>query len=153
MNGTILTLMEKLLDFHIFFEGFYENRLKNKLMIDDYALKNTAAILKSLESKHCELYRETMNSYSKYDIPISENIMSEVDFFLITLKQSLSGYGIMNAKQMIANAIDYENKQIFLLSKIIDMLKIEIQENEPIALIEMLKKAEENNLALLNPFI
>ncbi len=145
--------MEKLLDFHIFFEGFYENLLKSKLIIDDYALKNTAAILKSLESKHCELYRETIHSYSKNNIPVSDNILSEVDFFLITLKQSLSSYGIMNGKQMIANAIDYENKQIFLLSKIIDMLAIEKPDNDSVTLMEMLKKEEENNLALLNPFI
>ncbi len=153
MSGTIVILMEKLLDFHIFFEGFYENLLKSKLIIDDYALKNTAAILKSLESKHCELYRETIHSYSKNNIPVSDNILSEVDFFLITLKQSLSSYGIMNGKQMIANAIDYENKQIFLLSKIIDMLAIEKPDNDSVTLMEMLKKEEENNLALLNPFI
>ncbi|MDF2801538.1 MAG: hypothetical protein K0S61_1441 [Anaerocolumna sp.] len=153
MNGTIITLMDKLLDFHIYFEGFYESLLKNKLIIDDYALKNTAAILKSLESKHCKLYRETIESYPKYKTPVSSNIISEVDFSLITLKQSLNSYGIMNPKQMLANAIDYENKQIFLLSKIIDMLKVEIQENDPIDIMEMLKREEENNLELINPFM
>lgn len=153
MNGTIVILMEKLLDFHIFLEGFYDSLLKNELILNDYALKNTAAILKSLESKHCNLYRETINSYANNKAPVSGNILSEVDFSLITLKQSLNTYGIMNSKQMIANAIDCENKQIFLLSKIIDMLSMEFQEKDPIAVMEILKREEEHNLSLLNPFI
>lgn len=153
MNGTIITLLEKLLDFHIFLENFYDSLLKNELILNDYALKNTAVVLKSLETKHCVLYLETIKEYETLKTPVSGNVITEVDFSLITLKQSLNSYGILNSKQMIANAIDCENKQIFLLSKIIDMLSMEIQEKESIEVMRMLKREEENNLEILNPFI
>lgn len=153
MNNTITIVVEKLLDFHAFLEGFYDSLLKAEHISENYALKNAAVVLKSLETKHCALYRETIETYSGYKTPVSGNIISEVDFSLITLKQSLNSYGIMNAKQMIANAIDCENKQIFLLGKIIDMLSLEIEENEPIAVMKMLKEEEENNLKILEPFI
>lgn len=153
MNNTITIVLEKLLDFHVFMEGFYDSLLKAEHILGNYAMKNTAVILKSLETKHCGLYRKSIEINSRYKTPVSGNILSEVDFSLITLKQSLNSYGIMDAKQMIANAIDCENKQIFLLGKIIDMISQEIQENEPIEVMKMLKEEEESNLRLLTPFI
>ncbi|MFV0341718.1 MAG: hypothetical protein ACK5JH_02340 [Anaerocolumna sp.] len=153
MNGTIITLIEKLLDYHMYLEGFYDTLLKSNHIVEDYALKNTALVLKSLENKHCVFYKETLASYSNRDASVSDKILSEVDFNLINLKQSLNSYGIVNAKQMIANAIDCENKQIFLLSKITDMLEIEGQDEGVVIIMRLLKKEEENNLELLQPFI
>lgn len=153
MSGTIITLIEKLLDFHIFLEGFYEGQLKNEIVTSNFSLRNTAMILKTLETKQCEEYKKTIEVCPIKETPVSDTILSEVDFFLITLKQSLSSYGIFQAKQLIANAIDCENKQIFLLSKIIDMLSNEAHESHVLEVMRNLLKSEENRLQMLTPFI
>ncbi|BCJ93420.1 hypothetical protein acsn021_09890 [Anaerocolumna cellulosilytica] len=123
MNHTIKTLLVRILDLENFFESFYRNLALSQEAQKDYALKNTAAILSLEEKRHGEVCQELINKDVGAKHLISDDILSQVEYFLITLKQSANSYGILTAKQLIAHAIDSENRQITLLNRILELLR------------------------------
>jgi hypothetical protein len=123
MNHTIKTLLVRILDLENFFESFYRNLALSQEAQKDFALKNTAAILSLEEKRHGEVCQELVDKDVGEDCVITDEILSQVDYLLITLKQSASSYGILNAKQLIAHAIDSENRQITLLNRVLELLR------------------------------
>ncbi len=153
MKNTIVILLYKLLELEISLEEFYENLVLNDFVNSNFALKNTAVILAAEEKKHVDIYRQFVKQAElKEEIIIADSIMGQVDYFLINLRHSINSYGIVTAGQLIAKAIDNENKQIFLITQIMELLKIETM---PLFLQEMfafLLKEEQKHLANLMPF-
>ncbi|GEM_PF-6502941 len=153
MENTIVILLYKLLELEISLEEFYENLSQNDFVKTNSALKNTADILAAEERKHIDVYRRFVKQTQlKEDYVIHGDIMGEVDYLLVSLKQSIQGYGIVTAGQLIAKAIDYENKQIFLISRIIELLKKETLPPFINEIFVILLNEERKQLANLVPF-
>ncbi|QHQ61123.1 hypothetical protein Ana3638_10375 [Anaerocolumna sedimenticola] len=149
MKNTITDLLHKLLDLGYYLEKFYRHFRDNQ----DFALKNTAAILASEERKHIEIYRNIVKEVeTKEEYPIEDELMGYVNYLLINMKQSLNNYGIITPGQLIAKAIDNENKQIFLLSQIIEMSSTAALPPYFHEILTFLLKEENNQLANLLPF-
>lgn len=153
MKNTIVILLYKLFELEISLEEFYENLSQGEIAGTNFALKNTAGILAVEEKKHVSLYRQLVKETElKEEFIIIDEIMGQIDYFLINLKQSINGYGIITAGQLIAKAIDNENRQISLISKIIDLLK---NATPPVFINEIftfLLNEEQQHLANLIPF-
>ncbi len=124
MKNTFVIVLYKLFELKIFLEEFYENLSLSDTVKDNYALKNTARILASEEKKHLDFYRQCVKkSELGEEYIIEEDIMSQIEFNLINLKQTAGSYGIWTSGQLIAKAIDNQNKQLFLITRIKEMLK------------------------------
>ncbi len=153
MENTIEILLYKLLELEISLEEFYENLSQSDFAKANYALKNTAGILAAEEGKHIDVYRRFVKEMDlKEDYIIDDHIMGEVDYLLVSMKQAIQGYGIVTAGHMIAKAIDNENKQIFLISRITELLR---KEPLPSFINEMflfLLNEEQRHLSNLMPF-
>ncbi|WMJ89690.1 hypothetical protein [Anaerocolumna sp. MB42-C2] len=149
MKNTNTDLLHKLLDLGFYLEKFYEHFLENQ----NFALKNTAAILVSEERKHIEVYSNLIrDEEAKEEYPIGDELMGYVNYLLINMKQALNNYGIVTPGQLIAKAIDNENKQIFLLSQIIEMSSASSIPPYFHEILTFLLKEENRQLANLRPF-
>ncbi len=153
MKNTIVILLYKLFELEISLEEFYENLSQSEIAGTNFALKNTAGILAVEEKKHVDLYRQLVKEAElKEEFIIIDEIMGQIDYFLINLKQSINGYGIINAGQLIAKAIDNENRQISLISKITDLFKNETPPAFINEIFTFLLNEEQQHLANLIPF-
>ena len=149
MKNTITDLLRKFLDLGFYLEKFYRHFIDN----ENYALKNTAAILAAEERKHIEIYSDLVKETEARDeYPIEDELMGYVNYLLINMKQSLNNYGITTPGQLIAKAIDNENKQIFLISQIIEMLSDSALPPDIHEIFKFLLSEEQGQLANLLPF-
>lgn len=124
MKKTFALLIYKLYELKILLGEFYENFSSSDVVYNNYALKNTVRILTLQEQKHVNFYRQRVKeSEAGEEYIIDDEIFSQFEFQIINLKQSLSTYGIRSAGQLIAKAIDIQNKQIFLITSIKEALK------------------------------
>jgi hypothetical protein len=153
MKNTIVILLYKLFELEICLEEFYENLSQSEIAGKNFALKNTAGILAVEEKKHVDVYRKLVKETElKEEFIINDDIMGQIDYFLINLKQSINGYGITAGGQLIAKAIDYENKLIFLMSQITALLKKVTPPSFINEIFTFLLKEEQQHLANLMPF-
>lgn len=153
MKEPILSLLHKLRDLEEYLEDFYRNLSQNEKIKENIALKNTASILALEEKRHAALYQELIKQAEAGEtVPVEHEILSRTDYFLITIKQSVSGYGILSAGQLIAMAIDWENKQIFLMNQILDMLKEEAAPDYILEVFSVLLQEEKRHYENLQPF-
>lgn len=153
MENTFVILLYKLFELKIMLEDFYKNLTINGSEIYNYALKNTAAILAAEGKKQIDSCRKIVKkSEQEEEYIINNDIMGQLDFNIIKLKQSLTSYGISTAGQLIAKAIDIENKQIFILTQIIDMLKSHTPPEFIEESLTVLLKEEQKYLSNLLPF-
>lgn len=124
MKNTFVILLYKLFEMKIFLEEFYENLFLSDTVNNNFALKNTASILASEEKKQLEFYRQCVKkSELGENYIIEDDVMSQIEFYLINLKQTAGSYGIGTAGQLIAKAIDNQNKLLFLITRIKELLK------------------------------
>ncbi len=154
MKNSIIIILYKLLEAEIFLEDFYGKFAHSDFVKNIYALKNTAIILTDVENKHAQVFKRLIEeTESKKTVILDENIMAEVDYILVNLKQSMNSYGITTAGQLIAKAVDNENKHIFLMSHIIKLLKKETSVSYIKELFVFLLEEEQRHLANLRPFL
>ncbi|MGB8454050.1 MAG: hypothetical protein WCD89_17195 [Anaerocolumna sp.] len=153
MKNTIVILLYKLFELEISLEEFYGNLSQNDNAVNNNALKNVAGVLAAEEKKHVDLYRRFVKETElKEEFVIKDDIMGQIDYILINLKQSINGYGILTAGQLIAKAIDNENKQIFLTTQITDLIKNETPPSFVNEIFAFLLGEEQQHLANLIPF-
>lgn len=153
MKNTFVILLYKLFELKIMLQEFYENLSLNDLVRNNFALNNTARILALEEKKHVDLYRQFVKkSEMSAEYIISDDIMGQVDFYLINLKQSISSYGIVTAGQLIAKAIDTQNKQIFLITRTQEGLNKEMLPQFAGEILNSLLMEEQKHLNNLLPF-
>ncbi|WFR56259.1 hypothetical protein QA584_21980 [Anaerocolumna sp. AGMB13025] len=152
MNNTFVILLYKLFELEIMREEFYGNLSASVLSESNYAFKNTAKILAAEEKKRVDSYRKAVKkSEAEEEYVIDNGIMGEVEYALINLKQSISSYGIITAGQLIAKAIDTQNKQIFLITHILDLLN-EKRPSFATEILNTLLQEEQKHLKNLMPF-
>jgi hypothetical protein len=153
MKEPILSLLHKLRDLEEYLEDFYRNLSQNEKIKENVALRNTASIFALEEKRHAQLYQELISkAEGEETIFVDHEILSRTDYFLITIKQSVSGYGILSAGQLIAMAIDWENKQIFLINQILDMLKMKAAPDYIMEVFSVLLQEEKRHYENLQPF-
>lgn len=152
MNNTFVILLYKLFELEIMREEFYGNLSASVLSESNYAFKNTAKILAAEEKKRVDSYRKAVKkSEAEEEYVIDNGVMGEVEYALINLKQSISSYGIITAGQLIAKAIDTQNKQIFLITHILDLLN-EKRPSFATEILNTLLQEEQKHLKNLMPF-
>jgi hypothetical protein len=151
MNNTFVILLYKIFELEILREEFYGNLSVSVLADSNYAFRNTAKILASEEKKHVDSYRKAVKkSEAEQEYSIDDGVMGEIEYSIINLKQSISSYGIVTAGQLIAKAIDTQNKQIFLITHILNLL-----DERPSFVTEILNtllEVEQKHLKNLMPF-
>lgn len=126
MKEPILSLLQKLQDLEEFISDFYKNLSQNDRIKENITLKNTASILAIEEKRHEKLLQDLIGKLDNVEaVIVDKELLARADYYLVTMKQALSSFGILTANQLIALAIDWENKQVFLLSQILDMLREE----------------------------
>ncbi len=153
MKEPILSLLHNLRDLEEYLEEFYRNFSQNEKIKENIALKNTASILALEEKRHAKLYQELIKQAEAGEtVLVDQELLTRTDYFLITIKQSVSSYGILSAGQLIAMAIDWENKQIFLINQILDMLNQEAAPDYILEVFSVLLQEEKRHYENLQPF-
>ena len=154
MKQAFEILLLKLKELHEFLENFYQSISCTDIAKNNYALRNTASVLCLEEKRYRIIYENIINELKEKEIEsISDQVLAKVDFFLITLKQSSNSYGIYNAKQLMAQAIDSVNKQVFLLKQILELIKEEMNNLYIEEIFHSLIQKEEKYIENLKPFL
>lgn len=153
MKYTVKTLLVKILDLEFFFESFYRNLALSQEAQNNFALKNTAVILSMEEKRHGEVCQELIDKNVGEEHPVTDELLSQVDYLLITLKQSSNSYGILDAKQLIAHAIDSENRQITLFNRILELLKKDKADSSIVKVFNYLLEEETKHVNNLQAFL
>lgn len=154
MGYHIVNLLMKLQDFEHYSESFYTRLSRDQRVDQNFALKNTAVILAAEENRHAHLFQELLDGITdEITIPLDKELVGEVDYFLIMLKQSVLEYGIMSARQLIAQAVDCENKQVFLITKILNTLELQPGTEKLRIVFQQILKEEQQHVQNLQPFL
>ncbi|TCK92464.1 rubrerythrin [Natranaerovirga hydrolytica] len=154
MNELLVLLLEKLMYLEDSFSKLYESISNTKDIKDPY-LKNTAKVLMREEQRHSTTYKNLITELKNDDLKINTNIIEQAEYNIIMLKRSMNILSLKDSKELITLAIDFENKNIYILEEILLILK-EDQENnneKTIKIFESLLKEEQNHLKNLNMFL
>lgn len=113
---------------------------KNIAIIDgrgDTKIKNVANVLARVEAEHVILYNKLIDKMNTLEtaILVEAELIETARRYLLTFKQSMSHNTIKSINELLVLAIDYENKNAFILKQILELLAKNNDEHKELVIV------------------
>lgn len=100
---------------------------KNIAVIDgrsDLQLKNVASVLSRAETQHVMFYKNLIDQMAASETPIliEAELIEKARIYLLTFKASMKHSSLKSVNEILVMAIDYENKNAFILKQVLELL-------------------------------
>lgn len=121
MQESVVVLLENLMGLEQHFVTLYQEISEKS---SRYAIKNAANILSREEERHVKIYNNLIDSIEELDdATIDKEIKEQAVYNMIMLRRNMNVTPFGSVKDLITLAVDFENKNIYIISEIIRQIK------------------------------
>ncbi len=155
MKRSIVELFINLMSLEENFAVLY----KNISVIDgrsDATLKNVASVLSRVETQHASFYKDLIGKMNTPDkvILIEAELIEKARNHLMTFKQSMKHNTLKSINELLVMAIEYENKNAFILKQVLELLLKDSEEHKDLVIVfEELIQEEYKHATNLKQFL